>query len=122
LRSWLWQLVVLSLAVSAGCSMLPSGPTSQIVKAAGGHTLAAFVARYGPPNSDFQQTDNGERSFQWDHFGAGQPAPGPQVAGTPPSFSSNCRIVLSALPNDAGDPNTAYDSWIVKSGVAYSCP
>jgi hypothetical protein len=74
-----------------------------------GHTLAEVVGRFGPPSVNFG-TGDGFMTFQWDHFGTGQPG------------GSDCRVLISASPID-GDamvaPPEERDNWIVKSWHAY---
>lgn len=81
-----------------------------------GQRLSEIAARYGPPNSSFQQTDNGELTFEWDNFRADETL---ATTGGQPPRPVNCRLWVSALPDYVGAPPDATTLWTVKSTQSF---
>lgn len=113
------RVLPLALIVTAvaGCSTITSSRTGQIMHAYVGQRLSEIAAHYGPPNSNFHQTDNGELTFQWDNFRADQTLDAAGAA--PPPRAINCRLWVSALPDDAGSPPGALGLWVVQSTQSF---
>lgn len=115
-------LRVLFAAISAavaGCSTVHRpAMMKQVMDPYIGQRLSDVAARFGPPTSNFQMTDNGQMAFQWDQFAPDQPAAtAPQPAGA--ASRMNCRMWVSALPTYGGAPTTALSYWIVQSWDSY---
>jgi len=99
-----------------GCSMLRSGQTQQVLDGYIGHSLSEVGDRFGPPQSNFPQIDNGEISFEWNNFSLDRPPGAP--AGGPPT---SCRVWISALPAYPGANPAFLGSWIVQSSQSFGC-
>lgn len=114
----LTSLILLTTAL-AGCSMLrSSGQTQQVLDGFRGHTLAEVADRFGPPQTNFPQTDNGEMTFEWDNLSLDR------APGTPPpagATASGCRVWVSALPTYAGASPAYLTYWIVQSSQCFGC-
>ena len=108
--------LALIVAAVAGCSTVNSSRTGQIMHAYVGQRVSEITARYGPPSSSFQQIDNGELTFQRDNFRADQTL---GAAGAPPLYPVNCRLWVSAMPDDAGSPPQALTLWVVQSTQSF---
>jgi hypothetical protein len=114
-------LLTVIFAAVAGCSTLHRATMmKQVMDPYIGHPLSDVAARFGPPGSNFPTADNGQMTFQWNHFSPDQPpAMAAVAAGAPPLPQIDCRMWVSALPT-YGDASTAVlSSWIVQSWDSY---